>query len=100
MNPPQIQETNPRILRDILAIENAEGLLQGLDLFFAACNTVLIAFACINAGWLELLVIRKRCVQFLLCSIEVSLGLLKGLLVVLLLTRLVLDVLGLLSLVN
>merc|ERR1719263_859278 len=87
-------------LRNILPVENAEGLLQGLDLLLATCNTVLVALTCINAGWLQLFVVRKRCIQLLLGSIQISLGLLKSLLVVLLLARLVFDVLGLLSLVD
>merc|ERR1719311_272995 len=85
---------------DILAIENAEGLLQGLDLFLATCDTVLIALTCIDAGWLQLLIVCKRCIQFLLGSIQICLGLLESLLVVLLLTRFVLNVLGLLGLVD
>merc|ERR1719335_1452709 len=86
------------ISRDILTIENAKGLLQGLDLFLAACNTVLVALTCINARWLKLLVVCKRSIQFLLSSVKVCLGLLEGLLMVLLLSGLVLDVLGLLRL--
>merc|ERR1719311_1102057 len=85
---------------DILAIENAEGLLQGLDLLLATCNTVFIALTSIHAGWLELFIVRKCGIQFLLGSIEVCLGFLESLFMVLLLTRLVLDVLGLLSLVH
>merc|ERR1719191_2092004 len=86
------------ISRDVLTIENAKGLLQGLDLFLAACNAVLVAFTCINTGWLELLVVGKGSIQFLLCAIEICLGLLEGLLMILLLTRPVFDVLGLLQL--
>merc|ERR1719160_2051608 len=87
-------------LRNILPVKNAEGLLQRLDLLLTTCNTVLIALTCINAGWLQLFVVCKRCVQLLLGSIQISLSLLKSLLVVLLLAGLVLDVLGLLSLVD
>merc|ERR1719451_194080 len=61
---------------------------------------VLVALTCINAGWLQLFIVRKSCIQLLLGSIQISLGLLQSLLVVLLLARLVLDVLGLLSLVD
>merc|ERR1719261_1342392 len=84
----------------VLTIENAKCLLQGLNLFLASCNPVLIALTGINARWLELLIICECCVQLLLRSIEVCLGLLESLLMVLLLARLVLDVLGLLSFVH
>merc|ERR1719160_909109 len=87
-------------LRNILTVENAEGLLKGLDLLLTTCNTVLIALTCIDAGWLQLFIVRKRCIQFLLGSIQICLGLLESLLMVLLLARLVLNVLGLLGLVH
>merc|ERR1719473_904543 len=85
---------------DVLTIQNAKGLLQRFDFFLATGHTVLIALSCIHAGWLELLVVRECSIQFLLCSIKIGLGLLKSLLMVLLLARLVLDVFGLLRLVD
>merc|ERR1719158_252794 len=87
-------------LCNVLTVEDAKGLLQRFNLFLATGDTVLVALTSIHAGWLELLVIGKCCVQFLLCTIKVSLGLLKSLLMILLLARLVLDVLGLLSFVD
>merc|ERR1719375_969066 len=93
-------QTQNRSLCHILTVENTEGLLQGFNLFLAACNTVLIAFTCIHTRWLELLIVCKGGIKFLLRAIEICLGLLEGLLMVLLLARLVLDVLGLLSLVH
>merc|ERR1719324_326663 len=85
---------------DILAVQNAKSLLQGLDFFLATSHTVLIALSCIHTRWLEFLVVRQCCIQFFLCSIKISLGFLKSLLSVLLLARLVLDVFGLLGLVD
>merc|ERR1719375_1077199 len=93
-------QTQNRSLCHILTVENTEGLLQGFNLFLAACNTVLIAFTCIHTRWLELLIVCKGGIKFLLRAIEICLGLLEGLLMVLLLARLVLDVLGLLSFVH
>merc|ERR1719454_2544637 len=91
---------NLRSSCDILTVENTKGLLQGLDFFLAACNTILVALTCIHTGWLELLIIRQGSVQLLLCAVEICLGFLERLLMVLLLSGLVLDVLGLLSLVH
>merc|ERR550537_429950 len=87
-------------LRDVLAIEDAEGLLQGFDLFLPAGDTILVAHTCINTRWLELLVVGQGSIELLLRAIKVRLLLLEGLLLVLLLARLVLDVLRLLRLVN
>merc|ERR1719321_2145720 len=93
-------ESNRPSSRDVLTIQDPERFLEGFDLFFPSCNTVLVAYACINAGRLEFLVIRKSSIKLLLCAVQVSLLLLKSLLLVLLLPRLVLDVLCLLRLVD
>merc|ERR1719473_91754 len=85
---------------DVLTIQNAKGLLQRFDFFLATGHTVLIALSCIHAGWLELLIVRECSIQLFLCSIKIGLGLLKSLFMVLLLARLVLNVLGLLRLVD
>merc|ERR1719213_998983 len=85
---------------NVLPIEDAECLLQRLDLLLAACNTVLVADTSVHTGWLQLLVVRQCGIKLLLRAIKVSLLLLKSLLLVLLLARLVLDVLRLLCLVH
>merc|ERR1719386_77013 len=63
---------------DGLAIENAESFLQRCDLFLATGDTFLVSLAGIQARWLKLLVVLEGGVQFLLCSIEVGLGLLRA----------------------
>merc|ERR1719235_3137390 len=85
---------------DVLAIEDAESLLQRLDLFLSAGNTILVADTSINTRGLQLLIVCQSSVKLLLRAIEVCLLLLKRLLLVLLLARLVLNVLGLLRLVH
>merc|ERR1719428_867826 len=85
---------------NVLTVEDAEGLLQRLDLLLPPRDTILIADTGINTRGLELLIVRKSSVKLLLRAIEVCLLLLKRLLLVLLLARLVLNVLRLLSLVN
>merc|ERR1719421_1651624 len=87
-------------LSDVLAIEDPERLLQGLDLFLPACHAILVTYASIYAGRFQLFIVRKCGIELLLCAIEVSLLLLEGLLLILLLARLVLDVLCLLCLVD
>merc|ERR1719379_2289261 len=87
-------------LRNVLAVEDTEGFLQRLDLFLPAGNTVLVAHTCIYTRRLQLLIVRKRCIELFLCAIKIRLLLLKRLLLVLLLPGLVLDVLCLLSLIN
>merc|ERR1719408_995691 len=86
--------------RNVFAIEDAKCFLQRFDLFLATCNTVLVAFSSIYARRLQLFIVSQRSVQFFLSSIQICLGLLESLLMILLLARLVLDVLGLLSLVD
>merc|ERR1719152_431426 len=86
--------------RDVLAVQDPERFLERFDLFLPPCYTVLVAHACINATWFELLVVSKGCIQFLLCPIKISLLLLESLLLVLLLPRLVLDIFRLLGLVH
>merc|ERR1719313_2792389 len=85
---------------NVLAVKNAECLLQRLNLLLAPSNTVLIAHARVHTGWLKLLVISKRCVKLLLGAVKVRLLLLERLLLILLLGALVLNVLGFLSLVD
>merc|ERR1719453_2322892 len=86
--------------RNVLTVQDAESLLQGLNLFLPASHAILVAHTRVDARWLELLIVRKSSVELLLRAIEVSLLLLQSLLLVLLLARLVLNVLGLLRLVN
>merc|ERR1719424_1038846 len=85
---------------DVLTVEDAEGLLQGLDLLLSASDAVLVADPSVNARWLQLLVVCERGIKLLLRAIEVGPALLECLLLVLLLATLVLDVLGLLGLVD
>merc|ERR1719453_2670383 len=80
---------------NVLTVQDAESLLQGLNLFLPASHAILVAHTRVDARWLELLVVRKSSVELLLRAIEVSLLLLQSLLLVLLLARLVLNVLSL-----
>merc|ERR1719313_638549 len=79
--------------RNVLSVQDAERLLQRLDLLLAARNAVLVAHAGINARRLELGGVRESRVELLLRTFQV--GLLRGQssLLVRLLRRLVLDVL-------
>merc|ERR550537_978106 len=85
---------------DVLAIEDPQSFLQGFDLFLSPCYAVFVTHTCIYTRRLQLLVIRKGCIQLLLSSIKISLLLLESLLLVLLLPGLVLDVFRLLGLVH
>merc|ERR1740123_2886399 len=80
---------------EVLSIEDAERLLERLDLLLPACNAVIVADTRINTRWLQLVEISKCCIQFLLCALKV--GSLRGqsLVLVLLLRLLVLDAFGL-----
>merc|ERR1719272_1949071 len=100
LQPPFKENRLHAFSRDVLTIEDAKGLLQRLDFLLAAGDAVLVADTGVNAGWLQLLVVRKRGVELFLSAIQVRLLLLKRLLLVLFLPRFVLDVLALLRLVD
>merc|ERR1719428_2195612 len=85
---------------NVLTVEDAEGLLQRLNLLLPPRDAILIADTSINTRGLELLIVRKSSIKLLLRAIKISLLLLQCLLLILLLTRLVLNVLRLLGLVN
>merc|ERR1719235_942394 len=85
---------------DVLAVEDAEGLLQRLGLLLTPRHAILVAHAGIHARWLKLLVISKRRVKLLLGAVKIRLLLLERLLLILLLGAPVLNVLGFLSLVD
>merc|ERR1719199_671051 len=87
-------------LSNVFTVQDTKGLLQGFDLFLATGNTVFVGDTGVNARRFELVVVSKGGIQFLLGTFEVSLLLLEGLTLVLLLHGLVLDVLGLLGLVD
>merc|ERR1719162_572077 len=86
--------------RDVLSVEDLEGLLKGLDLFLPAADTVLIALGLTNARWLQLVKVSQSGVEFLLGALEVGLLLSEGLRLILLLGALVLNGRGLSGLVN
>merc|ERR1719446_1207386 len=63
----------------ILAIEDAKGLLQGLDFLFPPGNAVLIGHTSLNARRLQLIEVVESGVEFFLSALKV--GLLLGSLV-------------------
>merc|ERR1719491_2281471 len=58
-------------LSNVLAIEDSQGFLQGLDLFFASGNAVIIDDTSVHTGRLQLVVISKRGSQLLLRAFQV-----------------------------
>mmetsp|Transcript_21980 Transcript_21980/g.60066 ORF Transcript_21980/g.60066 Transcript_21980/m.60066 type:complete len:235 (-) Transcript_21980:52-756(-) len=77
----------------VLAVQDAQGLLQGLDLSLAPIHAVLVADASIHAGRLKLVVVRQCRIKLLLRAIQVRLLGSERLRLVLLLGLFVLDVL-------
>merc|ERR1719305_1481917 len=73
--PPQIVGCSSSLLEegDVLTVEDAERLLQRLDLLLAARNAVLVRHTGIHARRLELVVVRQCRVELLLRALEVSL---------------------------
>merc|ERR1719236_172170 len=100
--PPQIVGCSSSLLEegDVLTVEDAERLLQRLDLLLAARNAVLVRHTGIHARRLELVVVRQYRVELLLRALEVSLLRRQGALLVRLLRRLVLHVLRVRSAVH
>merc|ERR1719182_467484 len=100
--PPQIVGCSSSLLEegDVLTVEDAERLLQRLDLLLAARNAVLVRHTGIHARRLELVVVRQSRVELLLRALEVSLLRRQGALLVRLLRRLVLHVLRVRSAVH
>merc|ERR1719482_831168 len=80
--------------RNILAIEDAQGLLKRLDLLLTTSHAVLVGNAGVDARRLQLVIIGKCRVKLLLRALQVRLLRRQGALLVNLLRRLVLDVLG------
>merc|ERR1719191_633126 len=78
---------------NVLAIEDAQGFLEGLDLLLPARHAFFVALTGVDTRWLQLLVIGEGGIELLLCALKVRLLLSEGLLLVLLLRRLVLNVL-------
>merc|ERR1719428_1787818 len=79
--------------RDVLPVEDAKRLLEGLDLLLAARHAVLVAHTSVHARRLELVVVRESCVELLLRTLQVRLLRGQSSLLVGLLRRLVLHVL-------
>merc|ERR1719321_2037633 len=79
---------------DILAVEDAQGLLKRLDLLLAASDAVLVRDTGVHARRLQLVVVGQSRVELLLRALQVSLLRRQGALLVRLLRRLVLNVLG------
>merc|ERR1719161_1406306 len=59
--------------RDVLTVENAQRLLQGFDLFLATGDSIIVAHARINTRRLQFIEVRQGRIQFLLCTLEISL---------------------------
>merc|ERR1719182_1376486 len=94
--PPQIVGCSSSLLEegDVLTVEDAERLLQRLNLLLAASDAVLVRDTGIHARRLQLVVVRQSRVELLLRALQVSLLRRQGALLVRLLRRLVLHVLG------
>merc|ERR1740116_261005 len=84
----------------VLSVQDSQGLLQGLDLFFSAGNPVIVADSRVYAGGLQLVEVGKCGIEFLLRALEILTLRGQCLCLILLLCRLVLDVLRLRRLVN
>merc|ERR1719265_1564294 len=92
---PRTPSVSSRALQqgDVLRVEDAEGLLQRLDLLLALSRSILEAFgAAADARRLQLLVDLHGCVEFLLRAGQVALCFLECLLLAGPFLRLVLDV--------
>merc|ERR1719213_747240 len=89
-----LQESN------VLTVQDAERLLQGLDLHLAASHAILVTDAGVHAARLELVIVRQSRVKLLLCALEVGLLRRQSTLLVDLLRRLVLNILRVLRTVH
>merc|ERR1719506_3651968 len=78
---------------DVLSVQDAQCLLQGLNLLLAARNAVLVADTRIHARRLQLVVVRESGIEFLLRAFQISLLRRQSCLLVRLLRGLVLHIL-------
>merc|ERR1712107_226431 len=79
-------------LGEVLAVQDSQRLLQGLDLLLAPGNPVFVADSSVNAGWLQLVEVGESSVELLLSGLKITLLGGERLGLVLLLRGLVLDV--------
>merc|ERR1740121_2522594 len=60
--------------RDVLALQDPERLLEGLDLLLARFHALLVAEPCVEAVGFQLVVVAQGLVQLLLCEGELLLS--------------------------
>merc|ERR1719330_285529 len=67
--------TDPTVLTtpssNVLAVEDPQGFLQGLNFFLSSVHTIFIAHTCIDARWFQLVEISKGGIKLLLSSLQV-----------------------------